>query len=376
MKILYLSLSPVPSRAANSVQVVKTCAAMVRAGHDVRLFHASTPETRSVAEDTTIQRWYGITEMFETVSHDLSGIRFLGRWIYGRKAARSAAEFRRDCDLIYGRDIYALRAAQGLGIPIVYEAHMPPPNRMKRAMHRRLFQAAHFRRLVVVSNRLAEYYRRTFPVLGSKEVVVAPNGADLPLEASEPAQSSRSVGYIGQLHPHKGPALVVELARALPDVDFHIVGGRPDDIAHWRDGAPENLEFHGHVDQTILTEFYRSFKVVLAPYRRAQHVPALQDDTEWGSPLKLFEYMANGCCIVASDLPVIRELVDETDAAVLCPPHDVPAWLEAVRTLLNDPEQRARHSLAARNRFLENYTRDVRINRILAGLDATARADR
>ncbi len=351
------------------------CAAMVRAGHQVRLFHASTAETRSVAADSTIQNWYGIAESFETERHSLLNLRLLGRWLYGQRVARSAAGISRNCDLIYGRDIYALRAAQKLGIPIVYEAHMPPPNQVKHKMHQRLFESNHFRRLVVVSNKLGDYYRQTFPVLNRKEIVIAPNGADRPPETSEASHRTRSVGYIGQLHPHKGPALVLQLARALPNVDFHIVGGKPDDIIRWKENAPKNLEFHGHVDQSALTGFYRSFKVVLAPYRRAEDVSLLQDDTEWGSPLKLFEYMANACCIVASDLPVIRELVGDTKAAILCPPVDLPAWLKAIRTLLDDPEQRAQRAEAARKRYLENYTREVRIERILTGLETNTGAN-
>ncbi len=43
------------------------------------------------------------------------------------------------------------------------------------------------------------------------------------------------------------------------------------------------------------------------------------------SPMKMFEYLAAGRAIVASDLPVFREVLNERNA-VLCPPERPAAW--------------------------------------------------
>ncbi len=375
MRILYLSLSPVPSQAANSVQVVKMCAAFVRAGHSVHLF---CRRSASGAPDReALRRTYGVSEDLALTSIAQPRGRLIGRALYARRVACAAQPLLPQFDLVYGRDIYTLLAARRWGLPIIYEAHMPPANGLKRLMHRRLFAHPAFTRLVVVSQRLAEYYAREFPELGTAGIVVAPNGADPPAddEARRASRApfmpaARSVGYVGQPAPHKGIDLVLALARAMPNTEFHLVGGSPEALRRLRaEGAP-NLRLHGHIGQGELSRIYRSFAVVLAPYQSTPGgEPALTDDTQWGSPLKIFEYMAHGCCVVASDLPVIRELVGQGEAAVLCPPDNLERWHTAVSELLDDPERRRALSAEAERRFTERYTRDRRAETVLAGVE-------
>jgi glycosyltransferase involved in cell wall biosynthesis len=55
------------------------------------------------------------------------------------------------------------------------------------------------------------------------------------------------------------------------------------------------------------------------------------------SPLKLFEYMATGNPVVASDLPVLREVLTDGANALLYPPRDAAALARAVRKLWSEP---------------------------------------
>ncbi len=51
------------------------------------------------------------------------------------------------------------------------------------------------------------------------------------------------------------------------------------------------------------------------------------------SPLKLFEYMAHGLPIVSSDLPALREVLENESNALLCDPDDIVAWVSAIERL-------------------------------------------
>ncbi len=55
--------------------------------------------------------------------------------------------------------------------------------------------------------------------------------------------------------------------------------------------------------------------------------------------MKAYEYLAAGRPILASDLPVIREILHK-EWAVLLPPDDGQAWREAIRGLQADPARR------------------------------------
>ena len=83
------------------------------------------------------------------------------------------------------------------------------------------------------------------------------------------------------------------------------------------------------------------------------------------SPLKLFEYMASGRAIVASDLPGWSDVVCDGESALLVPPDDADALADAIQSLHDDPALRARLAACARQIVFERYTWDVRARMIL-----------
>ena len=92
---------------------------------------------------------------------------------------------------------------------------------------------------------------------------------------------------------------------------------------------------HGEVAALIQT-----FDVALAPYPRPDHV-------FYFSPLKLFEYMACGVPVVATNLGQISEVVRDGETGLLCPPGDHEALVAACERLLEDPDLRSRLGKAA-----------------------------
>jgi glycosyltransferase involved in cell wall biosynthesis len=80
---------------------------------------------------------------------------------------------------------------------------------------------------------------------------------------------------------------------------------------------------------------------------------------EFTSPLKLFEYMASGRPIVASDLPAMREVLRHEHNALLFEPGNAPALTAAIRRIKEDPDLGAR---MARQAYADvhAYTWDAR----------------
>lgn len=84
-----------------------------------------------------------------------------------------------------------------------------------------------------------------------------------------------------------------------------------------------------------------------------------------GLPGALLEAMALECPAVVSNLPQIREVVDES-TALLVPPDAVAALETAIRATLADPASARQRSLAARERFVERFTIEPVVERMLA----------
>jgi glycosyltransferase involved in cell wall biosynthesis len=84
------------------------------------------------------------------------------------------------------------------------------------------------------------------------------------------------------------------------------------------------------------------------------------------SPIKMFEYMARHKPIVASDLPVLREILNDSNA-VLVGPEDTEAWVAALHTL-GDPALRERIGGKAYQDFITRYTWKRRAEKVLEGI--------
>ena len=143
--------------------------------------------------------------------------------------------------------------------------------------------------------------------LGARRTVVVENGVDLSHmgnPAPEPAEYSRisrpRVVYVGALREWFDYALVAELCRRMPDVQFVVIG--PDRRATFLPTA--NLHVLGERLRADVPGFLQHADVGLIPFDRARH-PALVDGV---NPLKLYEYCAAGLPVVSVRWPMLERI--------------------------------------------------------------------
>jgi len=371
MRISYVAGTALPSRVASAVNVMGMCRAFAAAGHEVTLYARGRP-----GDAPAIFAAYGMEPCFDLVLRAPPGRRWAKNLLYPLLVAREMAA-RPSPDLLYGRHAYALAvAAARCAAPLAYEAHALPLRRARRLAESWLFRHPRFALLVAISRPLAEDYAAHVPALAGRPVLVAHDGAD---PAPDPAPDDHPwpgrpgaprLGYVGHLYPGKGMETVAALAAALPEAELHVFGGTEADLAAWRArcaGQP-NLHLHGHVPHARVPALLARFDLLLAPPAPSVASAAGREIGRWMSPLKLFEYMAAGVPILASDIPALREILRDGETARLLPPGDAAAWAAAARALLADPAEAAALGDRARAAFLATYTWKARAELILARL--------
>lgn len=89
----------------------------------------------------------------------------------------------------------------------------------------------------------------------------------------------------------------------------------------------------------------------------------------FGSPTKLFEYMAMGKAIIASDMDQMSEVLEDKEDALLVIPGSVESLLQAIEKLVNCKDLRDRLGKNARKKVCERYTWDKHVDNILGHLD-------
>jgi glycosyltransferase involved in cell wall biosynthesis len=210
---------------------------------------------------------------------------------------------------------------------------------------------------------------------GAREALaVVPDGARVDATRSwapRAAASPAVVGYSGHLYPWKGVDLVLEALAELPGVRGLIVGGHPKepDVSRLQDrarqlGLSSRVTFTGMVPPHEVAARLDAADVLVLPN------PASAVSTRYASPLKLFEYLAMGRPIVASNLPAFREVVRDRENALLFEPGNASSLAHAIREAIVD---RSLSEAIARRAFetAHEYSWDRRAER-LDGLFAEA----
>ena len=180
-----------------------------------------------------------------------------------------------------------------------------------------------------------------------------------------------SVAYVGHLYRGKGMEIIPALAKSLPTVDFHVVGGDQSAVeaAKLETRWLPNLFVHGFVPPAEARRFIQCCDIAIAPYQATVMVAGLgRDVSKWMSPLKIFEYMGAGKAIVCSDLPVIREILRNEETALLVCSDDIGEWVRAVRRLASDRDLRHRLGVAAKSEA-GKYSWAARAKKIIGLLD-------
>jgi glycosyltransferase involved in cell wall biosynthesis len=100
------------------------------------------------------------------------------------------------------------------------------------------------------------------------------------------------------------------------------------------------------------------------------HVAVLADSNEYGSPMKIFEYMAAGKAIVAPDYGPVLEVLQDGVNGLVFPRRDVPALRDALARLAADAALRQRLAEHARTSVLARHTWRRNAERLEAALRA------
>lgn len=377
LNIAYVAEGRLHGFMADTTHILQTIDAYRELGHQVKLFaRKGDLETASLKDKYDLTHNFGLSliqgrdwpQPWRRMS------RLLNSMAVAREVRRSSR-----FDLILGREVYVLGALYRSGTPIIVEAH-EMISRFQRPIFRRIIKHSSFFRLIVISTSLQDDFLNAFPELHAEKVKVIPNGVpksrvlcpSSPIETlGNPSFKRLKVGYVGALYPGKGLEIVLPLASAFPDLEFHIVGGRQSDIEYWRkDDLSRNVIFHGHVDRGKIFSYLDAFDIVLLPSQIAisSFSGAESEYGRWTSPMKLFDYMARGRPILASDLPGIRDVVDDEISALLVPPDDIGAWKQSLVRMRDDAPLRSRLGAAARASCEANFTTIARAESTLEGL--------
>ncbi|MGI9611457.1 MAG: glycosyltransferase family 4 protein [Acidimicrobiales bacterium] len=330
----------------------KECKEMVAAGYRVSLI---APHTAS-----------GVHDGVELVAIPPTSSRWRRMAISPARVLRAAIAQKADIYHFHDPELLPVGfALRGLGKRVVYDVHEDVPLDL---LHKPYLPSPVDRVLSVA----AQLTHRLADRVLSAIVVVTPGVAkpfneptmvrNYPLsnEFDEPTSSHgdrpfRAV-YVGAIGRPRGSAemqaVAAELHATGPDRHVVLAGALRDDAleADLDRAEPEGpLRYHGVLDRAGVGDLLDSARVGLF-LSQPDYLPLLD-----AYPNKVFEYMAAGIPIVASDFPVLREIVLDAECGILVDPTDVAQAAEATNWLFDNPSEAEAMGERGRKLFRERY---------------------
>jgi len=393
VKLTYIANARLPTEKAHGYQITKMCEAFSELGVEVLLLHPHRYQHDPQLRNKTVFEYYGVRPVFEVRTLANWDIVRLNSWLsdgvfaplflahailWGLYASRVAQ--REQGQLYYTRENSVAYWLVRLGLPTVYEAHTVP----RRGQRWLLERIARHRSLSLVPV-LTSFIKKQFVTMGFPEekMPVTPDAVDPNLFKNLPSKEECRrllglplerpiIGYIGHFQTmgsEKGISELIESMAHLRSVDgktplLLCVGGPMSVVQNYLDraastGIPRQmLKFVDRVPNSEVPRVIRACDVCTIPW------PWTDFSAYYTSPLKLFEYMAAGVPIVASDLPSLKEILRHDENAWLVPPGEPAGLAEGIKTLLTD-QKRAQRLAQKACEEVKGYTWETRAAHIV-----------
>ncbi|OGD25322.1 hypothetical protein A2819_00370 [Candidatus Azambacteria bacterium RIFCSPHIGHO2_01_FULL_40_24] len=379
MKLIYITNSRIPTTKAQGFQIIKMCEAFTREGVDIELW---IPRRINPIKDSPFD-YYNIKESF--VIKKIPNIDLIPLYkIIGPLAnfieSISFAVFnvwqlrKSNFDAIYSRDQFTLWLLSFLNYKFIYEMHKMPQH---SGLYLRIWRKAH--KIITITAILKNAIVKEGAEVS--KILVAHDGVDLEMfnainKSAEELKTELNlpteqflIGYVGKfktLEQEKGLKTMIEALSLLnKETKMAFVGGDAAEVKEYKSLAQrfnvlQQCVFIGYQPYKRMAEYMKAMDAVVLP---SPDKPL----AHYSSPLKLFEYMASGRPIIASDLPAIREVLNDKNA-LFFKPENSDDLVRAIKMLKASPTlgyHLSRQAMAD----VQNYTWQNRAKNMLAVID-------
>ena len=297
IKINYISELNLPSYSAYSIHVMKMCEAFSKLGYRTNLYTINTSKKEKIYKKYNIKYKFNIISVFQN-SFNLN---FFLRIFFLLKILLKKFEKN---ELFISRSILFGIISSIFKKKVYLELHHEITgftNYIYKTLN--YFNLLKDLKFIFLNKKLNDIYKIT-----NKRFIVLDDGVDIldfKIKNSKKKLKNTCV-YLGSFFEGKGVEQIFRLAMRNKKINFHLYG----DFNQIKNiPRLKNLKYFGHINYANVPKVLLNYEIALMPYQRKVKGRGSMWLEKYMSPLKMFDYMAAGLIILASDLSVYKHLM-------------------------------------------------------------------
>ncbi len=335
MKIDYLATANIPSKSANSLQIIKMCEALSLLGHEVNLF---IPNYDTIEVST--YKYYDLKKKFPIirVGNKIKKINKINNFFLPLKIVFQSLKKNKN-QIYITRNLVISFFLILLKKKHIFELHDDLYIFGKKIAFTysifNLINSKYISKVVFITHSLKKFITKKYGY-NKNNFEIIPDATEIKNFEKLKNKRRLRIGYIGSVYKSRGIETVINLAKRDHKNDYFIYGGSKSDLEKIRFKISRNNTFlHSQVSYKKIKKILIKMDVLLLPYTKKVTVSGdIGNIYNFMSPMKMFDYLGSGKIIISSNIPVLKEILKDKKNSILIKNFlNVQSWLFEINKL-------------------------------------------
>ena len=335
MKINYITVSDIPSKNANSLQIVQMCNALSEIGNDVKLIIPNLSKTNKSIKD-----YYGVKSNFEVikVGENQKEISRLQNIIIPVKLFLKSLFIK--SDLIITRNLvlsflFILFRKKHI-IEIHDDLEVSGKLLSKLYIKLNLLNSKSIIKIIFITLRLKKFISSKYKYNKENYKILPDATAIFENKKLNSCKQNLKIGYFGSIYKSRGIETIIKLSLLDNNNDYYIYGGLKSEISRLKKKFQKNnLKIYPQIPYRLVKNKISEMDVLLMPYKKKVTTTGdISNISEFMSPMKMFDYLGSAKIILSANLPVLREVLKNKKNCILIKNYmNIKSWLIEIKKI-------------------------------------------
>ena len=336
MKIHYLATSNIPSKTANSLQIIKMCEAFSLIGNNISLI---IPNLNCI--NKPIGSYYDLKKKINIhkVGKKMKFISGINHLLLPLKIIKKSYEL--GSDLIITRNLLICLILIILKKKHIFEIHddLQSSGKIlsKIFKYLNLLNSSILIKVIFITKNLKNFIKNKYNYKNNNFLIL-PDATDIKSNTKNikfKNKKIKKIGYFGSIYDSRGIQLIIKLSQIDIKNKYYIYGGSKKEISKIKKNNSKNLNIHPQISYRDVKKKINKMDILLMPYtNRSTFSGDYGNIIDFMSPMKMFDYLGAGKVIISSEIRVLKEILKNNYNSILVKDYlNVLSWKKVIEKI-------------------------------------------